>query len=450
MTVHLRDLQPAAADRMSLTSSHDEAGSAARPPRVVIVGAGFGGLAAATALRGAPVEVTVIDRHNYHLFQPLLYQVATAALSPADIAQPIRAILGQQRNVEVLLGKVDAIDTAAREVRFGERRIRYDMLVVATGARHAYFGHDEWEPYAPGLKKIDDATDIRRRILLAFERAEAATDPERRARLLTFVVVGGGPTGVELAGAIAELARHTIRADFRHIDPREARVLLVEGGPRLLPALPERLSAFAAHALEGLGVEVRLDTMVTGCDAAGVDMGAERLDAGTVLWAAGVAASPAARWLGADKDRAGRVKVGADLTLPGHPEIFVAGDAAQVDGGKVPGVAPAAMQAGRHIATSIRRRRAGRPTTAFRYRDKGTLATIGRARAVADLPHLRFSGFPAWLAWMAIHIWFLIGVRNRAFVFASWAWSYLTFRRGARIITGLPTSDRGDTSGPDR
>jgi NADH:ubiquinone reductase (H+-translocating) len=302
MSTQLHDRPPAATAPAGLNSSAECAPAAARLPRVVIVGAGFGGLAAATGLRGAPVAVTVIDRHNYHLFQPLLYQVATAALSPADIAQPIRAILRGQRNAEVLLGQVSGVDTAARAVLIGERRVPYDHLVIATGARHAYFGHDEWEPYAPGLKKIEDATAIRRRILLAFEEAEITNDPARRARLLTFVVIGGGPTGVELAGAIAELARMTIAADFRRIDPRDARVLLIEAGPRLLPALPEGLATFARRALERLGVEVRLDTMVTGVDAEGVAMGEERLGARTVLWAAGVAASPAARWLDAEKD----------------------------------------------------------------------------------------------------------------------------------------------------
>jgi NADH dehydrogenase FAD-containing subunit len=438
MTVHLRDHQPATLSGLDLTPSEGAAAGATRPPRVVIVGAGFGGLAAAGALKRAPVAVTVIDRHNYHLFQPLLYQVATAALSPADIAQPIRAILGRQRNAEVLLGRVTGVDTEARAVLLGERRIPYDMLVIATGARHAYFGHDEWETHAPGLKKIEDATDIRRRILLAFEEAEA--EPRYRERLLTFVVVGGGPTGVELAGAIAELARHTIRGDFRHIDPHRARVVLVEGGPRLLPALPEKLSAFARRALERLGVEVRLDTMVTGVDADGVAMGEERLAAATVLWAAGVAASPAARWLGAEKDRAGRIRVGPDLTLPGHPEIFVIGDTAlatDAAGDPLPGIAPAAKQAGEYVARVIRARARGRKDPGpFRYRHLGNLATIGRKAAVADFGRLRLEGRLAWWLWGVVHIFFLIGFRNRVAVALDWFWAYLTFQRGARLITG--------------
>jgi NADH dehydrogenase len=440
MNLHLRDLQPASIVRAGRPLLERSAAAPGRPPRVVIVGAGFGGLAAATGLKGAPVEVTVIDRHNYHLFQPLLYQVATAALSPADIAQPIRAILGRQRNAEVLLGRVTGVDTAAREVVLGERRIPYDQLVIATGARHAYFGHDEWEPFAPGLKEIDDATDIRRRILLAFEQAEVAGDPARRARLLTFVVVGGGPTGVELAGAIAELARQTIAADFRHIDPRQARVLLVEAGPRLLPALPEPLSAFARRALERLGVEVRLATMVTGVDEDGVTMGAERLPAATVLWAAGVAASPAARWLGAGHDRAGRVEVEADLTLPGHPEIFVIGDTAlatDTKGEPLPGIAPAAKQAGAYVAKVIRARARGRRAPGpFRYRHLANLATIGRKAAVADFGRIRLKGRIAWWLWGIAHIYFLIGFRNRLAVALDWFWSYLTFQRGARLITG--------------
>ena len=442
MTVDPRDLRPAPSAEPGSIPLEQSPPAPARRPRVVIVGAGFGGLAAATALKGAPVEVTVIDRHNYHLFQPLLYQVATAALSPADIAQPIRAILSRQRNAEVLLGRVTGIDPQAREVVLGARRIPYDQLVIATGARHAYFGHDEWEPFAPGLKKIEDATEIRRRILLAFEEAEAESDPERRARLLTFVVVGGGPTGVELAGAIAELARQTIAADFRHIDPRQARVLLVEAGPRLLPALPERLSGFAKRALERLGVEVRLETMVTGVDADGVTMGAERLPAETVLWAAGVAASPAARWLGVAHDRAGRVRVEPDLTLPGHPEIFVIGDTAlatDTHGEPLPGIAPAAKQAGAYVGKVIRARARGRKAPKpFHYRHLGNLATIGRKAAVADFGRFRLKGRLAWWLWGLAHIFFLIGFRNRLAVALDWFWSYLTFQRGARLITGSP------------
>jgi NADH dehydrogenase len=406
----------------------------------VIVGAGFGGLAAATGLGKAPVEVTLIDRRNHHLFQPLLYQVATAGLSPADIAQPIRAILRYQSNASVLLGRVIGVDHAAREVLTGDRRVAYDYLIVATGARHAYFGHDEWEAIAPGLKSIEDATDIRRRILLAFERAEAASDPDERRALLTFVLVGGGPTGVELAGAIAELAKKALTADFRCIDPRQTRVVLVEAGPRLLPVMPERLSAEAKRALEGLGVEVRLGQAVTGCDAEGAMLGDEKIAARTILWAAGVAASPAASWLEAEKDRAGRVKVEPDLTLPGHPEIFVIGDtAAATDaaGKPLPGIAPAAKQAGEYVARVIRARAAGRAAPPpYHYRHLGNLATIGRHAAVADFGWLRLSGRLAWLLWGAVHIFFLIGFRNRIVVLLDWLWSYLTFQRGARLITG--------------
>ncbi len=386
------------------------------------------------------MQLTVIDRQNYHLFQPLLYQVATAALSPADIAQPIRAILRYQRNASVLLGRVTGIDIGAREVLLGERRVGYDQLVVATGARHAYFGHDDWEEVAPGLKKIEDATHIRRRLLLAFERAEMALDPDERAALLTFVVVGGGPTGVELAGAIAELARMALAADFRRIDPRQTRVILVEAGPRLLPVMPERLSARAKEALERLGVEVRLGQALTGCDAEGAMVAGERLAARTILWAAGVAASPAASWLDAETDRAGRVKVAADLSLAFHPEIFVIGDTALATdpaGHPLPGIAPAAKQAGHYVARVIRARIARRAAPPpFHYRHLGNLATIGRKAAVADFGWLRLSGRLAWLLWGAVHIFFLIGFRNRLAVLLDWLWSYLTFQRGARLITG--------------
>ncbi len=446
MSTSLRDLQSPPVAASARRSSSGAASTLDAVPRVVILGAGFGGLAAATALRKAPVAVTVIDRRNYHLFQPLLYQVATAALSPADIAQPIRAILRHQSNASVLLGRVTSIDTRAREVLIlghdpgTERRVGYDQLIVATGARHAYFGHDEWEEVAPGLKKIEDATDIRRRLLLAFERAEMALDPDERAALLTFVVVGGGPTGVELAGAIAELARMALATDFRHIDPRQTRVILVEAGPRLLPVMPERLSAIAKRALERLGVEVRLGQALTGCDAAGATVAGERVAARTILWAAGVAASPAAQWLDAGKDRAGRVKVEPDLTVPGHPEIFVIGDTAlatDAKGRPLPGIAPAAKQAGQYVARVIRARIAGRPAPApFRYRHLGNLATIGRKAAVADFGWLRLSGRVAWLLWGAVHIFFLIGFRNRLAVLLDWLWSYLTFQRGARLITG--------------
>jgi NADH dehydrogenase FAD-containing subunit len=438
MTAHAPDLQPA--PQLVSTSPHRPAASAAgQAPRVVIVGAGFGGLSAAMALRHEKVQVTVIDRRNYHLFQPLLYQVATAGLSPADIAQPIRSILRHQRNATVLLGRVTGIETGAREVLIGARRVHYDHLIVATGARHAYFGHDEWEAVAPGLKKIEDATDIRRRILLAFEEAENAAHADERAPMLTFVVVGGGPTGVELAGAIAELARKALIADFRRIEAHQARVLLIEAGPRLLPAFPERLSAVAARALERLGVEVRLGVPVTACDTDSVMVGDERIPAGVTVWAAGVAASPAAKWLGADSDRAGRVRVGADLSLPDHPEIFVIGDTAlaiDATGNPLPGIAPAAKQAGQYVAKVIGARLRGRIARPFRYRHLGNLATIGRTAAISDFGWIRLSGPVAWLLWGLVHIYFLIGFRNRLVVLLAWLWAYLTFERGARLITG--------------
>lgn len=409
-------------------------------PQVVIIGAGFGGLAAAHALRRAPVDVTVIDKRNYHLFQPLLYQVATAGLSPAQIASPIRGILRRQRNATVLMGKVSAIDKAAKVVVAGEQRVRYDYLIVATGARHAYFGRDEWEPYAPGLKKIEDATDIRRRILIAFERAETETDPAERERLLTFVVIGGGPTGVEIAGAIAELAKTALARDFRNIDPRLARIVLVEAGPRILAAFPESLSAAAERALMRLGAEVKAGTPVTAVAADHVMVGTERIESRTVLWAAGVEASPAAKWLGAQKDKAGRAIVNADLTLPGHPEIFVVGDTAAMKdrkGEPVPGIAPAAKQAGAFAAAAIRARVKGRDVPGpFRYRHAGNLATIGRKAAVVDFGWLRLRGNPAWWLWGLAHIFFLIGFRNRITVTLDWFWSYLTFQRGSRLITG--------------
>ncbi len=410
-------------------------------PRVVIVGAGFAGLEAARALRGAPVHVSVVDRRNHHLFQPLLYQVATAALNPADISAPIRHVLRRQANAEVLLGEVAFVDASRRAVGLADgAEVSYDFLVVATGATHSYLGHDEWSSLAPGLKTVEDALEIRRRILLAFERAERegeGDDPARRA-LLTFVVIGGGPTGVELAGALAEIARHTLATDFRHIRPESARIVLVEAAPRVLPTYPEKLSSAARRQLERLGVEVRTEARVTGIDPGGVGIGAERIDAATVLWGAGVAASPLARTLGVALDRAGRVAVLPDLSVPGHPEVFVAGDLAalQADGGDpVPGVAPAAIQEGRHAARNVLRAVRGEPTTPFRYRDKGMLATVGRAAAVARIRRLQFSGFLAWLAWLFVHIYFLIGFRNRVAVILQWGWSYLTFKRGARLIT---------------
>ncbi len=409
-------------------------------PRIVIVGAGFGGLSAAHALSGVDADVTVIDRRNYHLFQPLLYQVATAGLSPAQIASPIRAILRRAANVRVVLGKVTGVDSERRVVRLDERELAYDQLVLATGSRHAYFGHDEWERVAPGLKKIDDATSIRRRILTAFEHAEAATDTEVRRRLLTFVVIGAGPTGVEMAGAIAELAHVALRHDFRTIDPRDARVVLVEAGPRVLAAFPPVLSAAAQRALQRLHVEVRLGAPVTNCDESGVTIGQEHVPAATIVWAAGVAASAAGHWLGVEKDRIGRVSVGSDLTVPGHPEIFVVGDtasAAGVDGKPLPGLAPVAKQQGAYVARVLRARLAGKPAPPpFRYRDFGTMATIGRRSAVADFGWLRLDGTLAWLMWGLVHVSFLIGFRNRAIVMLDWIWSYATFQSGARLITG--------------
>ena len=414
-------------------------------PRVVIVGAGFGGLSAAVALDGLAAEVTVIDRRNYHLFQPLLYQVATAGLAPSDIASPIRAILGRQKNASVLMGKVTGIDTAGRHVELGERRLPYDFLILATGARHAYFGHDEWERYAPGLKKIDDAIEIRRRILMAFERAETTEDERERRRLLTFAIVGAGPTGVEMAGAIAELARRALARDFRRIDPRAARVMLLEAGPRILSTFPDSLSQAAAENLAELGVETCLGQAVTHCDETGITLGAEHIEAATVIWAAGVMASPAAKWLAADCDSAGRVKVNADLSLPGHPEIFVIGDTASVqgaDGRPLPGVAPVAKQQGRYLARRLRFLLGkGRDPGPFHYRSFGNLATIGRRAAIADFGRIRVTGFAAWLLWGVVHIYFLIGFRNRIAVALDWIWAYLTFQRGARLITGSGAED---------
>ena len=406
-------------------------------PRVVIIGAGFGGLAAARVLAKAPVRLMILDRRNHHLFQPLLYQVATAALNPSDIAAPIRSVVRRQKNAEVLLGEVSSIDVAARTVRTPDGDIPYEYLIVAAGAVDSYFGHDEWRAFAPGLKTIEDALEMRRRILLAFERAEWEQDPEARRALLTFVVVGGGPTGVELAGALTEIARHSLARDFRNIDPARTAVILVEGADRLLPALPPELSARARTQLEALGVTVRLGVRVTGIDETAVWIGDERLATRTALWAAGVAASPIARSLGVALDRGGRVRVERDLSVPGRPEIFVIGDlAALEEGGRpVPGVAPAAMQQGRHAAKNVILAVGGKPAEPFHYVDKGTLATIGRAAAVADIRGWQISGLPAWLAWLGIHIFFLIGFRNRLLVLFQWAWAYISWQKGARLIT---------------
>lgn len=418
--------------------------------RVVIVGAGFGGLSAAKRFANSPFDVTVVDRHNYHLFQPLLYQVATAGLSPADIASPIRGILRHQRNVEVLLGKVSKIDLLSREVIAEGRRIPFDHLIIATGAEHAYFGHD-WASYAPGLKTIDDATYLRRRILLAFERAESVKDAAERRRLLNFVVVGGGPTGVEIAGAIAELARRALASDFRSIDPRCARIILIEAAPRLLTPFDPALSAAARRSLEQLGVEVRLSAGVTDCDCSAVSIGDERIETRTIVWAAGVKASPAAEWLAADSDRAGRVFVQADLSVPGQPDIFVIGDAAAAigaDGKPLPGVAPVAKQQGQYVADLLIARTQGRTLRSFRYRDFGSMATIGRKRAVAQFAAVKLSGVTAWLLWSLAHIYFLIGFRNRLTVALNWAWSYATFQRGTRLITGISGSRIEDIMPP--
>jgi NADH:ubiquinone reductase (H+-translocating) len=411
-------------------------------PHVVIIGAGFGGLSAAKRLAKAPFDVTIVDRHNYHLFQPLLYQVATAGLSPGDIASPIRAILHRQRNATVILANVSGVDTRRKEVVAEGRRIGYDYLVIATGAEHAYFGHD-WAPYAPGLKTIDDATYLRRRILLAFERAEIEPDPDERRRLLNFVVVGGGPTGVETAGAIAELAKRALAADFRSIDPRCARIILLEAGPRLLTPFDPALSEAARRSLEQLGVEVRLDAAVTACDCSGLSIGDERLATRTIIWAAGVKASPAAAWLGAASDRAGRVKVEPDLSVPGQPDVFVIGDAtaaAGPDGKPLPGVAPVAKQQGWYVANLLIARAAGKIVPPFRYRAFGAMATIGRKRAVAQIGAFKVTGFVAWLLWSVAHIYFLIGFRNRLAVTLNWCWNYFTFQRGTRLITGISGS----------
>lgn len=413
--------------------------NAARRPQVVIIGGGFAGLWAARALASAPVDITLLDRGNYHLFQPLLYQVATAGLSSPDIAAPLRHILRRQENVTVLMEEAVSIDPASRTVTLGEgRSIAFDYALLATGATHAYFGHDDWAPYAPGLKSLDDALDIRRRILSAFERAEASDDPDERKALLTFAIVGGGPTGVELAGTMAEIARHTLEHEFRHIDPAHSRVMLLEAGPRVLATFDPELSEKARLQLEHLGVEVLTGMQVSAIDAQGVQAGQRHIAARTVLWAAGVAASPLARTLGVPLDKAGRVPVESDLAVPGHPHVFVAGDLASVqsDGRPVPGVAPAAKQMGKHVAATIQARLAGQPARHFRYRDYGNLATIGRMAAVVQIGRWKLSGALAWWFWLWAHVFFLIGFRNRLVVMLNWTWAYWTYQRAARIILG--------------
>jgi NADH:ubiquinone reductase (H+-translocating) len=420
-------------------------------PRIVIAGAGFGGLEAAYALKAAAADVIVIDQQNHHCFQPLLYQVATAALSPADVAWPIRRILRKQGNATVLMAEIRGVDTKNRLVHTDSIGVAYDFLVLATGATHSYFGHDDWAEVAPGLKRIEDATRIRRRILIAFERAELTSEATERRALLTFVIVGAGATGVEMAGAIAEVARQTLAMDFRRIDPKASRIVLIEAGPRVMPALPENLSDYVQRTLGTKGIEVMRSTRVTGCDARGVDLEHVdlehgRIDAATIIWAAGVIASPAARWLNAEHDRAGRVKVGPDLSVPGHPEVFAIGDTAAVmdpAGHGIPGIAPAAKQMGRYVGRLIAARIAGAPSgEPFRYRHHGDLATIGRRAAVVKLGRLELRGFLGWLFWSVVHIFFLIEIRDRFVVAFTWLWDYVTFQRGARLITRVPPQDR--------
>ncbi len=414
-------------------------------PHVVIVGGGFGGLYAARALAGRPVRVTLLDRRNHHLFQPLLYQVATAALNPSDIAAPLRSVLRKATNITVLLAGVEQVQLASRRLALDRGEIGYDALVLAAGAGHAYFGHDDWEVLAPGLKTLEDALEIRRRVLLAYEAAEREQDGAEQLALLTFVVIGGGPTGVELAGALGEISRQTIARDFRLIDPTKARIILLEGGSRILGTFPESLARRAEDALRRIGVEVRTHAIVTRVTPDAVWLGGEQIRCRTVLWAAGVAAAPLARTLGAPLDRAGRVLVEPDLSIPGHPEAFVIGDMCAFlhqTGTMLPGVAPVAIQQGRAAADNVLRRLSGRPTRPFRYRDKGSMATIGRAAAVAVVGRLKLSGLVAWLAWLLVHIMFLIGFRNRFLVLFEWAWAYITWQRGARLITG-PWKGRG-------
>jgi NADH:ubiquinone reductase (H+-translocating) len=420
------------------------------PHHVVVIGAGFGGLETVRRLGGAPVRITLIDRRNHHLFQPLLYQVATASLAPSEIGWPIRHLLRRRRDVTTWLASVEAIDKDSQSVRLDDgSNLTFDTLVLATGARHAYFGHDDWEPFAPGLKTLEDATTIRSRTLLAFEQAEREPDKQRQAALMTFVIVGAGPTGVELAGTIAELARATLPTEFRRVDTRQARIVLIEAGPRVLPAFAEDLSTYAKHSLERLGVEVVLGQAVSECTADGVVFGGKRLAAATIIWAAGVQASPAALWLDAPADKAGRLKVEPDLTVPGHPEIFAIGDAAIVlreNGQPVPGIAPAAKQEGVYVADVIRARlRGSPPPAAFRYKHAGDLATIGKRRAVIDFGWIKLRGTLAWWLWGFAHIYFLIGVRNRLSVALNWLWIYARDQRSARLIT-----QRGEAEGPGR
>jgi NADH dehydrogenase len=407
-------------------------------PRVVIIGAGFAGINAAKKLERAPVRVTVVDRKNHHVFQPLLYQVALAVLSPAEIASPVRTVVRKASNIEVLLGRVTGFDLEKRTVRIDDLQLPYDFLIVASGATHAYFSHPEWEQYAPGLKTIEDAIEIRRRVLQAFETAEREAFATGASPPLTFVVIGGGPTGVELAGAISDISKRYMEHDFRAIDPGKARIILLEGGPRVLPVYPDDLSASAEKQLTQMGVEVRTNAMVTNVEPGVVTVGKEKIPAEVILWGAGVSASPLGRMLGVPIDRAGRVLVMPDLSVTGHPEVFVAGDLASVkmkDGKPVPGLAPAAIQMGKFAARQIERSVEGKPRQEFAYRDKGTLATIGRSKAVADMGKLHFSGYLAWLAWLFIHLFFLIGFRNRLLVMMEWAWAYITYNQGARLIT---------------
>jgi NADH dehydrogenase len=415
---------------------------------VVIIGGGFGGIAAARALKRAPVRVTMVDRRNHHLFQPLLYQVATAALNPSDIASPIRRILRRQRNASVILGEVISIDTGKKIVQLSDGEVAYDYLIVAAGATHSYFGHEEWEGAAPGLKTLEDAVEIRRRVLVAYEAAEREIDADECATWMTFVIIGAGPTGVEMAGALAEISRRVLERDFRRIDPGRARIILIEAGPRVLPAMSAESSESARRQLERLGVEVITDSPVTAVDDRGVTHGGTRTDTRTVIWAAGVAASTLGSSLGAELDRAGRVIVNQDLSVKGADGVFVIGDLASIksDGKPVPGLSPAAMQEGRHAAKNIVRTLRGEPTLPFRYWDKGTLATIGKAAAVGDIGRLHLSGLVAWLMWLFVHIFFLIGFRNRFIVIVEWAWTYIRNDRGARLITGdvEPLLERGE------